>query len=324
MRFHRNYSFAALAGAALVFLISLPAASQSGGPAAKPDGTKLPCVGCSVDGKTTPRLSDGHPDFNGFWNGTVNGGIHSLTQKASDGSILFDFGGGNTGDAPRPAGPRGPSIADDNPVYKPEYASKVKAIVDQQYGDSTPDDPQYDCKPLGVPRAMFRGGLYGALQIVQTPKAVAILFEASQGMDYRIIYTDGRQHPADLQASYFGDSIGHWEGDTLVVDVVGLNSETWLGGGQQAPKYALMHSDKEHVTERFTREGDVLTYEATVEDPVMFAKPWVIMPRHIVHASPDDRLFEPFCEPHDKSHIIKPSDQDRYICNYCVPDKPKK
>jgi hypothetical protein len=323
-----NKGLATVVGAGLVLLVSLSVASQQSAPNAKPAPGDPKCVGCSPDGKTTPRMPDGHPDLNGFWNGTVNGGIHSLTEKAADGSILFDFGAGNAAagdkDKPRPAAPRGPSIADDNPSYKPEYYAKVKAIVDQQYGDSTPDDPQYDCKPLGVPRAMFRGGLYGAFQIVQTPQTIAMLFESSQGMNFRLIYTDGRRHPDDLDTSYYGDSIGHWEGDTLVVDVVGLNDETWLGGGQQAPKYALMHSDKEHVIERYTRNGDVLTYEATVEDPVMFTKPWVLMPRRIVHAPADDHLLEQFCEPHDKAHIVKPTEADPYICNYCIPDKSKK
>lgn len=326
MKSYQRYGLAAVAGVVFAFVVSMPVSSQQSAPAAKPAPGQPACVGCSVDGKTTPRMPDGHPDFNGFWNGQVNGGIHSLTQKAPDGSILFDFGAGNAAavDQPRPAAPRGPSIADDNPSYKPEYAAKVKAIVDEQYGDSTSADPQYDCKPLGVPRAMFRGGLYGAFQIVQSPQVIAFLFESSQGMNYRLIYTDGRQHPSDLDTSYYGDSIGHWDGDTLVVDVVGLNDETWLGGGQQAPKYALLHSDKEHVIERYTRNGDVLTYEATVEDPVMFTKPWVLMPRRILHAPADDHLLEQFCEPHDKSHIIKPTEEDHFICNYCIPDKSKK
>lgn len=308
--------------AGLLLLVSIPAASQNSG------AGKATCVGCSVDGTTTPRMADGHPNLNGFWN-TPGALDNNLSTRSGDGSVLFDLGGAPRSDAPRPAANAAPlpatsANATENPSYKPEYAAKVKAIVDGQYGASTPDDPQYDCKPMGVPRTMFRGGLYGAFQIVQTPNVVAIMLEASQGMNYRLIYMDGRTHPADLDTSYLGDSIGHWEGDTLVVDVAGLNDETWLGGGQNAPKYALMHSDKEHVIERYTRKGDELTYEATVEDPVMFAKPWVIIPRHIRHAKADDYLLEPYCEPHDKEHIIKPSEADHYICNYCIPDKSKK
>ena len=204
--------------------------------------------------------------------------------------------------------------------------AKVKAIAATMYGGTTPLDPQMDCTPLGVPRSMFRGTgrLYGAFQIVQTPQVVAILLESSQGMNYRVIYTDGRGHPKDLDTSYLGDSIGHWEGDTLVVDVVGLNDETWLGGGQSPPPLALIHSAKEHVIERYTRNGDVLTYEATVDDPVMFTKPWVIIPRQTHHASAEDRLLEVTCAAHDRPHFIKPSATDQYTCYYCIPDKSQK
>ena len=89
--------------------------------------------------------------------------------------------------------------------------------------------------------------------------------------------------------------------------MTGLNDETWLGGGQQTEKFAMMHSDQEHVIERYTRTGDVLTYEATVEDPVVLTKPWVITPRHITHGGPDDRLYESFCGGnHDISHFVEP------------------
>jgi len=316
-----NYSVVVLALAAVVGVVSTRAAQN-----ATPNG-KPSCIGCSVDAKTTPRTPDGHPDLSGFWDDQEGGG-NNLGARVDGGSVLFDLGGKPSGAAPnrvRPAAgdpaaaaPNAPTL---NPSYKPEYMAKVKAIADTLYGPSTALDPQYDCTPLGVPRSMFRGGLYGAFQIVQTPQLIAILLEASQGMNYRLIYMDGRGHPQDLDTSYLGDSIGHWEGDTLVVDVTGLNEETWLGGGQGAPPLALLHSDKEHVVERYTRNGDMLTYEATVEDPVMFTKPWVMIPRRTHHAGAEDHLLEMTCVPNDKSHIIKPSDADRYTCNYCIPEK---
>ena len=92
-----------------------------------------------------------------------------------------------------------------------------------------------------------------------------ILYESNfVGQSFRVIYTDGRQHPKDLETSYLGHSIGHWEGDTLVVDVAGLSDETWLGGAQGhtepglkagegnhqiVERFALIHSDQEHVVE---------------------------------------------------------------------------
>ena len=117
-------------------------------------------------------------------------------------------------------------IDPNEPPYKPEYMAKVKEIAATEYDGTTPLDPQMDCKPLGVPRAGI-----DAMQIVQTPEVIAILYEGAPYSLYRIIYTDGRPHPKDLDTTYMGDSIGHWEGDTLVVDVVGLSDETWLAGG---------------------------------------------------------------------------------------------
>jgi hypothetical protein len=304
--------------AALIFvsyLFAPSAISQNAASAPKPS-----CIGCSVDGKTTPRTPDGHPDLSGFWN-TLN--TNNLYTRSDDGSFLFDFGGANNRPA-RPAGTAAPAPLSE-PSYKPEYMAKVQAINDAAYGSTTSADPQYDCKPMGIPRSMATHDTeYSGFQIVQSPQVITILFESSPYSTYRIIYMDGRPHPKDLDTSFLGHSIGHWEGDTLVVDVVGLNDETWLGGGFTGLKNAKIHSDKEHVVERMTRNGDVLTYEATVEDPVMFTKPWVLTPKQVRHAGPDDEILETTCEVKDKGHIIKPTEQDGSFCNYCVPDKTKK
>ena len=253
----------------------------------------------------TPRAADGHPDLSGFWDNPFGASFN----KAADGSVSFRLGGNRVRrNWPEPS----------EPSYKPEYLAKVRAIVQGQNGESTPEDPQYDCKPMGVPRASAV-----PLQIVQTPQLIVILYESNFiGQSYRVIYTDGRSHPADLDSSFLGDSIGHWEGDTLVVDVTGLNDETWLGGAQGhteaggpgesghqiIEKFALIHSDQEHVVERYTRHGNMLVYEATVEDPVMFTKPWVLTPRHFLLNGSNSRLYESFCEAKDKSHIVKPAD----------------
>ena len=116
-----------------------------------------------------------------------------------------------------------------------------------------------------------------------------------------------------------GDSVRHWEGDTLVVDVVGLDDKTWLGGGEdrhEPPGYprqmglpnGLIHSDQEHVIERYTRSGNMLTYEATVEDPVMFTKPWVVTPRHIVLADPSNQIPGKCLNDLDRSHLVLDKD----------------
>ena len=318
--------------ALMAILLAVPAASQTKPAAAKSDAAKGESSGVYMAGccstneelqkfylglpvakKPTPRAPDGHPDLTGFYDNPFN----TTVTKSADGSVSFVLGGRriNTYKWPTP----------EMPSYKPEYAAKVEAIFKNQYGASTPDDPQYDCKPMGVPRASMI-----PLQFVQTPKMVVILYESNFiGQTYRIIYTDGRGHPKDLDSSFLGDSIGHWEGDTLVVDVIGLNDETWLGGAQGHTEpggagqpghqivetHALIHSDQEHVTERYTRHGDMIVYEATVEDPVMFARPWVLTPRHfMLGIPPDDRIFESFCEARDKSHIVRPSAEDQPQC----------
>jgi hypothetical protein len=311
-----------LVGAALLTVLlfaSMPAAAQDKAAAAG----NGPCIGCSVDGKTTPRTADGHPNLNGFWGGNAGGGGASTRQfeRGSDGSILFDFG---TDFNDRSICNDDSCIDPNEPPYKPEYLEKVKKISATYYGGTTPLDPQMDCRPLGIPRTGI-----GGMQIVQTPEAIAILYEGAPYSTFRLIFTDGRQHPKDLDTTFMGDSIGHWDGDTLVVDVTGLNDETWLAGGVgNRIKYGNIHSDQEHVIERWTRKGDVLTYEATVEDPVMFTKPWVITPRRVQHAgrgdSSIDGLLETICTP-DKAHFVPPSPNDVPSCNYrCSDVAPKK
>jgi hypothetical protein len=276
--------------------------------------SQLPCVGCSPDGKTTPRAADGHPDLSGIWDSQEfsedGSGAGHLGTRSSDGSVLFDFGGPNSGGLARL------DLAPNQPSYKPEYMAKVKAIGDGMYGGSTPTDPQMDCKPLGVPRSISGAPSGGVFQIIQTPQVVGILFESAPGPAYRVIYTDGRPHPKDLDTSYMGDSIGHWDGDTFVVDVVGLNDDTWLTDPRGGRQYTSIHSDQEHVIERYVRTGNVLDYQATVEDPVMFTKPWTVTKR-IQHGGADDRIEEGICNGNDKSHFVTPTKEDSYICNYC-------
>jgi hypothetical protein len=313
--------------AALSFLTFSRAAAQNAPATGKPS-----CIGCSPDGKATPRLPDGHPDLNGFWGGltagTAQGGNH-ISERGADGSVLFDFGGADfneqgqnrsaiaAGDSP--GWNIGSAKPEDNPTYKPEYDAKMRAIAAKDYGAANRDDPAYDCQPLGVPRGAFGG----PMQIVQTPQAIAVLFENL--LNNRLIYTDGRNHPdpADFDTFQMGHSIGHWEGDTLVVDTAGLSDDTWLAGSFGAPKYAIIHSDKEHVIERWTRSGDTLTWEATVEDPVMFAKPWVMHPRRLKHnAAADTDFLQPTaCSITPRDLVSVPTKDDQFYCNYCI--KPK-
>jgi hypothetical protein len=297
-----TFAIFAIACCPLLLWVTATPAAQT------PPPRNAPASAATTSSATTPRMADGHPDFNGFWsnpqqNSEDGGSPGQLGFRSPDGSVLFDFGGPNSFQGV-------PKQAANQPKYKPEYAAKVKAIADLMYGGTTALDPMVQCKPLGIPR-----GGFGTMQIVQTPKVIALVFE--EPMNDRVIYTDGRQHPKDLDTSYMGDSIGHWEGDTLVVDVAGLNDDTWYAGGTGGnAKYSTIHSDQEHVTERWTRKANDITYEVTVVDPVMLAEPWVLAPKHVKLGAPDDYLLQFNCVATDVTHVIPPTDKDNYKCTY--------
>jgi len=129
------------------------------------------------------------------------------------------------------------------------------------------DDPTANCWLPGVPRIMQSP--YPA-QFVQTPDRLVILFEYMH--TFRSIPLNARPHPTDMEPAFMGDSTGHWEGDEIVVDTVGLKGPpwTWLDtAGHQ-------HSDALHVIERFRRTADTIEYQYTVDDPKMYAQPWTL------------------------------------------------
>jgi hypothetical protein len=129
------------------------------------------------------------------------------------------------------------------------------------------DDPLTKCLPIGPARGIQAGLM--PFQIVQTPSVLAILFENQH--TFRIIHTDGRSHPKDLDATWFGDSIGKWDGDTLVVDTVGIDDRTWLDTAGHE------HSDQLHLVERFQKiDKDTIRWTVTFEDSKYFTEPWSI------------------------------------------------
>jgi len=141
-----------------------------------------------------------------------------------------------------------------------------------------------DCMPLGVPGSF---NVPYPFQIVQTPKLMVVFYEYPN--TFRIIPTDGRPHPKDPDPTWMGDAVGHWEGDTLVVDTIGFNDKTEING--------YKHTEAYHVVERFRRpEVGSLQYEVTVEDPNLFARPWT-MPARTFPLRPElDKIDEFVCE----------------------------
>jgi hypothetical protein len=203
-----------------------------------------------------PRMSDGKPDLTGVWQGASN--RRGSWEEANSG-----LGVGGTGrDPTAPANPASQQVITEPAPYQPWAAAKVL----ESFNKRGIDDPNALCLPSGVPRATLVG-LF-PIQIIQTPQQIVILYEYMN--TFRVIPLNAK-HSVDVVPTYMGDSVGRWEGDTLVVDAIGFNDKTWLTGT------GTLHSDSLHVTERYTRvDKDQINYEATMEDPKVLTKPWTI------------------------------------------------
>jgi hypothetical protein len=141
-----------------------------------------------------------------------------------------------------------------------------------------------DCKPLGVPQSFVTPY---PIQFVQTSKLLVQIFEYPNAV--RIIPTDGRPHPPDPDPTWMGDAVAHWDADTLVVDTIGFNDKTEVSG--------YMHTEALHVIERYRRlENGSLQYDVTVEDPNVFASPWVLPTRTLPFRPELERVDEFVCE----------------------------
>ena len=156
-------------------------------------------------------------------------------------------------------------------------------------------DPIAHCAMPGVPRITY---MPFPFQILQRPGYVVFMYEYMH--DQRIVKTTPRDHLDGIDL-WLGDSVGHWEGDTLVIDVTNLRPETWLDSARHT------HSEALHVVERYTRTApDTITYEATIEDPKMYSKPWKIsMPLHRI-TEPGFELKEQECMEGDNGRAIHP------------------
>jgi hypothetical protein len=157
-------------------------------------------------------------------------------------------------------GPRG---AGEPPALTAPYAARLKEYQDAQARGEIEDGPAANCVPNGMPAIMTQPY---PIEILLTPGKVTILIEAYS--QWRQIFTDGRKHPEDPDLTFNGHSIGHWEGDTLVVDTVGFTTDTALNGG-------MRHSDKMRIVERFRlASADRLEVETTITDSEALTKPW--------------------------------------------------
>jgi hypothetical protein len=225
----------------------------------------------------TPRMANGHPDLTGNWNFNAMNWRYGNRRcgptqqegcsRALNQTMDFEF------EAPSRYGPN-------RPLYKPEFWDKVQQL-DMW---TNKEDPVMTCQPLGVPREG------PPRRIVQSANDVVFFYgeyvDGGGGYgEYRVIPTDDRKHDPKraLESTYFGYTVGRWEGDTLVLDSISFVDSTWLARG------GFFHSDQMHVIEKLTRQGgDQMRYEVTVDDPEVLAEPWVMTLRTLrLNTSPD-------------------------------------
>jgi len=183
------------------------------------------------------------------------------------------------------------------PPYKPDWAAKYQATVAASRAGKITVDPTAKCLPPGMPRTMSTPF---PIEFSVEPDRVLVLFEIG---GVRRIPTDGRKHPSedDLTPTFMGDSVGHWEGDTLVVDTVGLRDDTVFDASGSS------HSDKMHVIERIRLlSPDKLEDAMTIEDPVAFEHPW--QQTHTYDRKRDWQIMEFVCEENNRG--INPDGSD--------------
>ena len=195
------------------------------------------------------RTADGRPDFSGLYAHGAGGANYGLERHEKT-----------------PLIPGGAGVVVDPPDGKLPMQAWARAEVESRgKPERGYDDPTAHCFPAGVPRELY---VPQPIQIQQPPGYVLFLFER---MSWRTVPLDGRSHIPDAIRLWQGDSVGRWEGDTLVIDTANFNGKTWLNQNGE------MVSHAEHVVERLTPvDGDTIMYEATVTDPIVYTRPFTI------------------------------------------------
>jgi hypothetical protein len=206
-----------------------------------------------------------------------------------------DFGGKGMWNVPYIIDMQRQGTAPDGGKVEVPFKPEAKKIFDERTANHSKDDPEGFCLPPGVPRMMYTPY---PTQIYQMADRILFIYEGGAHV-WRIIWMDGRQHPADPNPTFLGDSIGHWEGDTLVVDTIGFNDRTWLDAAGH------MHGEKLHVTEKYTRpDSNTLRLEATIDDGDYYTKPWTVVTT--ATWAPGQELLEYICQENNRDiqHLV--------------------
>ncbi len=233
-----------------------------------------------------PRAAGGKPDLNGIWQ-TVNEANYDLEGHSARAAMALRPG--PLGPVPAApvlalgavgAVPPSMGVVEGGEIpYKPEALAKKK----ENQTNWLSLDPEIKCYLPGVPRATYIGQPF---QIFQNATQLFIAYQYA-GAVRNIYLKDPGPAPVD---SWMGQSFGHWEGETLVIDVTGFNDQSWFD------RAGNFHSDALHVVERYTRKSaDVIAYEATIEDPKVFTRPWKISMPLYRRQEKDARLLDFKC-----------------------------
>jgi len=222
-----------------------------------------------------PRTADGKPDLNGIWQAmnTANWDLQAHGSAPGPVTSLGAIG----------AIPPGQSVVEGGAIpYLPAAAAQQKKNNEHRWTD----DPEIKCYLPGVPRATYQPYPF---QIIQGSNTILLTY-AFAGAVRTVRIGKVEAVPND---SWMGWSIGHWDGDTLVIDVTSFNDQTWFD------RAGDFHSDALHVVERYTPDGrNIINYEATIEDPKVFSRPWKISMPLYRHVEKGAHLMEFQCIPY--------------------------
>ncbi len=244
----------------------------------------------------TPRAADGHPDLSGFWMPATHpkhfGPAFAPGKVVTpDGRSLRPVGG--TEEEEIAGDTEAVAYRKANTSARPVYQSQFKATAEDNFERASHIDPAFRCQPLGVPR------IGAPTEIFQHGDSVALLYQSGANNNvFRVVPTDNRPHDPEADEMANGDSVGHWDHDTLVIDVTNTNPDTWIDGD------GSFHDKNLHVVEKFTRQGNTLKYEVTMEDPTLFAQPFTPEPRMFILGKSVEHAQENYpCEELDQQHL---------------------
>jgi hypothetical protein len=240
----------ALVSAAALLLAQAPDAGLNSG---RLSGTGRGRGKNRAPARPTPHWPDGRvnlgpiPGEKGVWEGNAGSTLATNIRPGIDNATM--------------------NLATNMKISEVPFLPWARAVYDYRQSTTTKDDPHVRCHPSGGPRLYHTP--YG-FEILDMPDQKMLYFvEVGGPHSFRTVYMDGREHPKNAEPSFFGHSVGHWEGETLVIDSNGYNEKFWL------TREGIPHTESLHLTERFTRSDyETLVYQATIDDPGAYTRPW--------------------------------------------------